>query len=176
MGLFESVFSIDANREIIREKANGIIEINRGQFSSIRFRPWPKLVSIVEAHWADSWGKKRITHDQCLFYYSQPRNQSNFLTLKYVQSTLNTSAMTCIVGLSVLDHVAAIKGSDAIVCEITNRRISDRYMRRYGWERHLETSKRRHWIKRFYGNHPKSFFYQSRTETLDPVGSGAMNA
>jgi hypothetical protein len=53
-----------------------------------------------------------------------------------------------------LDEIARIKGIDALVCEAWNLRLSDRLLRRCGWERHVLHSRRRHFIKRFYGRYP----------------------
>jgi hypothetical protein len=54
----------------------------------------------------------------------------------------------------VLDEIARIKQTDAIVCDVRNARISDRLLRRWGWESHVPQSRRRHFIKRFYGEYP----------------------
>ena len=54
-----------------------------------------------------------------------------------------------------LDEIARIKGTDAIVAELSNLRISDRLARRWGWEPHVPSSRRRHYIKRFYGSYPE---------------------
>ena len=55
--------------------------------------------------------------------------------------------------LLVLDEIAKLKRTDAIVCEVSNWRISDRLLTRWGWESHLGESRRRHFIKRFYGDY-----------------------
>jgi hypothetical protein len=52
-----------------------------------------------------------------------------------------------------LDEIARIKGAHAIVCHVTNGRISDRLLRRWGWEAHCLNWKGRHFIKRFYGRY-----------------------
>jgi hypothetical protein len=77
---------------------------------------------------------------------------SNYLSLAYVNTSWATPYRTFLTALRVLDEVAAIKQSDAILCEVSNSRISDRLLRRLGWAAHLEESSRRHWIKRFYGD------------------------
>jgi hypothetical protein len=79
--------------------------------------------------------------------------QRNFLALKYLVSSMGTSFRTVRATLHVLDRIAEIKRTDAIVTEVTNFRISERALRRLGWERHLYGSKRRHYIKRFYGDY-----------------------
>ena len=91
-----------------------------------------------------------------------PRSAPNFLALKYVLSSRDTTLATFRLSLTVLDQIAAIKRSDAIVADVTNLRISDRLLRRWGWEPHLTGDWRRHWIKRFYGSYPPT----SRTAGL----------
>jgi hypothetical protein len=57
--------------------------------------------------------------------------------------------------MTVLQEIARIKRTDAIVCDVTSSRISDRLLARAGWERHCLASPRRHFIKRFYGEYPQ---------------------
>ncbi|MFM7739370.1 MAG: hypothetical protein ACKO9H_08200, partial [Planctomycetota bacterium] len=78
---------------------------------------------------------------------------SNYLTLAYIHTSWATPYRTFNAALRVLDQVAEFKRSDAILCDVTNPRITERLLRRQGWERHLEQSRRRHWIKRFYGEY-----------------------
>jgi hypothetical protein len=58
--------------------------------------------------------------------------------------------------MSVLDEIARIKRSDAIMAHVTTSSVSDRLMRRWGWEPHLESTGQRHFIKRFYGVYPQT--------------------
>ena len=78
----------------------------------------------------------------------------NYLALKYVVSHRETTLASFRGALRVLDEIARLKGVDALVCEASNPRISARLLRRWGWERHLPRSRRRHYIKRFYGQFP----------------------
>ncbi|MGC4004762.1 MAG: hypothetical protein QM811_17260 [Pirellulales bacterium] len=66
-----------------------------------------------------------------------------------------TRAKTCFAVLDALDAIARLKRSDAIVCEAANFRLSDRMLRRHGWERHTTSRYRRNYIKRFYGEYPQ---------------------
>jgi hypothetical protein len=61
----------------------------------------------------------------------------------------------------VLDEIARIKRSDAILAHVSNPQISDRLMWRWGWERHLVQSSKRQFIKRFYGVYPESLLHSS---------------
>jgi hypothetical protein len=55
--------------------------------------------------------------------------------------------------MAVLDEIARIKRSDAILTDAANFRISDRFLRRQGWERHTKARYHRNYIKRFYGEY-----------------------
>ncbi len=150
---FENVFDLEQNEQMIRDRRYGIIEVQDGRFHRIRFRPWPKTVSLPEVWW-DSRVSRGSESDLCKLYYNQPIGSSNFLALKYVVSSFGATFATVRQAALVLDEVARIKQTDAIVCEASNHRISDRLLRRWGWEPHLLHRRRRHFIKRFYGTYP----------------------
>ena len=151
---FETVRSLVGEHEdVIRTRRYGVIEVRGGEFVGIHMRPWPKIVSVAEAWW-DGGVRSRKTRDRCLLYYNQPVTSSDYLALKYIVSSQATGLKTIRESLRVLDEVARIKRSDAIVCEVSNLRISDRLLARWGWERHVLASRRRHHIRRFYGSYP----------------------
>ena len=154
--LIESIREIEANQETLRKRPYGVIEAVKGQFVRVQLRPWPKYASLLEAHWLQAMKSKRLEQDVCRIFYNQPMGHRNYLTLSYVESSLNTQLKTCYKALDVLTQIAFIKRSDAILAEVTNNRISDRFMIRRGWERHMEDKRKRHWIKRFYGTYPES--------------------
>jgi hypothetical protein len=89
-----------------------------------------------------------------LLYYNQPRRHSSFLALRYVASTPGTSFATMRAALVALDALAALKGTDALLCDAANTRISDRVLARFGWVAHKPQRWRRNFIKRFYGAYP----------------------
>lgn len=136
----------------IRSRRYGVIEAVGGSPLAIRFRSWPKLVSGAETRWWNFWRGGNAPPDHCRLYWSQPLSAPRFLTVNYVRSSWQTTYATFLAAVQVLDAVAWIKNSDAMVCEAFNRRISDRLLQRWGWERHLANSRRRHYIKRFYGD------------------------
>ena len=150
---FDSIRDVEAGRETIRRRRYGMILVRHGELESIQFRPWPKLISAAEVRWWGGWQHERGQPDECRLYYNQPLQHSNFLTLAYIHTNWATPYKTFVAALRVLDRVAEIKRSDALLCEVSNPRISDRLLSRQGWERHLEQSSRRHWIKRFYGEY-----------------------
>lgn len=131
----------------------GVIDVIEGKLAKITLRPWPKFVSLWESL---GWGEYLHRHrqgDRCRLYYNQPRGSEKFLALKYLISTRGTSLRSFQTALKVLDEVARLKRSDAIVCEAANLRLNERIMHRYGWDQH--TSQPRNYIKRFYGIYPE---------------------
>ena len=158
MALFQTVHDLDEESDTIRRRPYGVIEVADGKFQHIRLRPWPKLISTIEINWTSGLKSNHIEKDVCRCYYNQPFFHRKFLTLMYIQSSLATTRDTLVTTLNVLDTVARIKQSNALLTEVTNKRVSDRAMIRWGWERHLLTSKKRHFIKRFYGTYPESWY------------------
>ena len=126
-----------------------------GRWVAIHFRPFPKLLAI-----RDLWPVGARYHaggpsDHCLLYYNQPRRYPRFLALKYVVSTPRTRLATFRGALTVLDAVAQIKQTDALLCDVANARISDRLLARWGWQAHRPQRFHRNYIKRFYGDYPE---------------------
>ena len=140
--------------DAIRGRRFGVIETSGGDLVAIHFRWLPKLVS-----WPEWWPVGPAYHasgqpDHCLLYYNQPWGHANFLALKYIVSTPDTSYATFRAALVALDGVAEIKKTDALLCDAFNRRISDRLLHRLGWEPHAPSRWHRNYIKRFYGSYP----------------------
>lgn len=154
--LFETIRSVRDHQETIRNRPYGLIESANGKFSSIQIRPYPKIASVIEAHWIQGMKRKRKMRDVCRVYYNQPFAHRNYLAVGYLESAVGTTIKTLFATLDMLEQVAFIKQSDAILAEISNPKISDRILKRRGWDRHLEHKKKRHWIKRFYGVYPES--------------------
>jgi len=150
--LIQSFTDIREAETAIRERRYGVIQTAGGSFEKIAFRPWPKLISGLEATWWNTSRGGQTVYDECRLYFAAPISAPGFLALTYIRSTIRTTLATFRMAVRLLDHVARLKESEAIVCEAFNRRISDRLLKRWGWEQHLLSSKRRHWIKRFYGD------------------------
>jgi len=159
----ESVYDVKAQQETLRRRRYGVIEAANGKLVRIQLRPWPKFGSLLEAQWVKATKSRRHRRDICRLFYNEPISHPGFLTLAFVESSLNTSAKTVFATLSVLDQIAYLKNANAIVAEVSNKRISDRALKHWGWEQHLEHKPQRHWIKRFYGTYPKR-----ATELLRP--------
>jgi len=152
--LWQTVSNWELGRETIRRRHYGVIETSAGQLAAIHFRPLPKLFSWPEIWPAGATYHARGQADRCLLYFNQPIGNPNYLALKYMVSTLGTSYVTVRAALTSLDAVAEIKQSDAILCDAFNQRLSDRLLKRYGWESHKPQRWHRNFIKRFYGEYP----------------------
>jgi len=151
MPFIQTVRDLRAEADVVRRRRYGVIRVVEGAFDGVQLRPWPKLFAPSDLwpsalHWA-----RRPSGDLCWLYYNQPWRHARFLALKYIISSRGASFRTFRTSLLVLDEIARLKGSDAIVAEVRNLRISDRLLSRWGWESHFPTSHRRHFIKRFYG-------------------------
>jgi hypothetical protein len=152
---FTTVTDWDAERERLRVRRYGVIETAGGELVAIHLRPWPKVISLPELWPVGAAYHARGAADRCLLYYNQPRRFSNFLALKYLVSTHGTSYATCRAALTALDKLAELKGTDAILCDAANTRLSDRLLVRQGWAAHKPQRWRRNFIKRFYGEYAR---------------------
>ena len=152
--LFETVTDLSSGADVLRRRAYGVIEAVEGRFRRIRLRPLPKLASVPEILLVGGTIHRHRCGDRCLVYYNQPRRFRNFLAVKYVVSGRGTKLGTVCRALEVLDEVARLKGTDALLCDVANRRLSSAVLARWGWEPHCPSRWHRHYIKRFYGSHP----------------------
>jgi hypothetical protein len=133
-----------------------------GRVERIEARKIPHWGSRLQSLW-DSRFPAMIA-DRCEIYYHLTSGAPAYLTLSYLRTSRSTRYATIHVGLLALDEVAKRLGVNAIVCHVTNQAISDRLMKRLGWQRHCLHWKGRHFIKRFYGEYP----------TLDPYWRSRM--
>lgn len=151
---FPKITNLEAQRAELIAGRYGVIEVLNGHFQQITLRPWPKIVSLWESL---GWGEylhRRRPGDRCRLFYNQPRGSDSYLALKYIVSTRGTTVRSFQTALAILDEVARLKRSDALVCQAANLRLSERFMRRYGWEQH--TANARNFIKRFYGEYSQA--------------------
>jgi hypothetical protein len=154
MRLFENVTDLASGAETLRRRRYGVIEVADGRFRRVALRPWPKIISGPEILLLGSWHHRRRSGDRIRIYYNQPLRFPNFLVLRYAVSSRRTSMGTLCRALDVLDEVARLKQSDAILCDAANWRISTRLAARWGWEPHCPSRWHRHFIKRLYGVFP----------------------
>jgi len=151
--LFETVTDLEAGAETIRRRSYGMIEMAEGELVGVHFRPWPSLITPLDV-WCGDLYHRWMSGDRCWVYYNEPASSPGYLALTFAISCRDTRLATTRGAARVLDTIAKLRGADAIVCEATGSRISDRLLSRWGWERHFFDSPQRHWIKRFYGVYP----------------------
>jgi hypothetical protein len=149
---FETITDLASGAELLRTRPYGIIEVIDGQFHQVRLRPFPKLVTPWDVFFHGGWYHRNWPGNRCLLYYNQPRAFRNFLALKYVVSARDTTLATFRRSLTVLDEIARLKQSDAILCDAANWRISGRLLTRWGWQSHAPQRWHRNYIKRLYPN------------------------
>jgi hypothetical protein len=154
MRLFETVTDLIDGADLLRRRSYGVIEVAGGRFRRVVLRPLPKIVSAPGILLIGGWRHRRQSGDCIRLFYNQPRRFSNFLVLKYAESTRGTSMGTVTRALAVLDEIARLKGSDALLCDASNGRITTKLLSRWGWEPHCPSWFHRHYIKRFYGVYP----------------------
>lgn len=154
MPLFETITDLAAGAEVLKRRAYGLIEMVDGRFRQVRLRPFPKIISAPEILLFGNRFHSRAHGDRFWLYYNQPRRHSNFLVLKYAVAARATSFASLARTLDVLDYIAALKRSDALLCDASNWRISTKLLGRWGWIPHCPSHWHRHYIKRFYGDYP----------------------
>ena len=155
MSLFTSITDLSRGAETLRLRRYGVIEVIDGNLYRVLLRPWPKVLVGPEVIWFGKWLHEWRRGDRLLLYYNQPRRFPNFLALAYAVSARETSLRSIRVCQEVLEEIARLKKTDAMLCDLSNWRISGRFMRRWGWEPHCPRAWwHRHYIKRFYGTYP----------------------
>ncbi len=164
MSLFlPAVTELASGADLLRRRRYGRIETADGRLDRIVLRLCPKLVSLPGIHLGDWWThRRRGPADRCLLYYDQPLRFPNFLTVKYVVTWQGTRYGTFLAAARALDEIARLKRTDALLCEVSNGRISRRMMARWGWQPHTSSRWHRHYIKRFYGIYPAGVGAQAR--------------
>ena len=156
-------FDLDA----LHAARHGVVVARAAELETVRTSRWPVIASLDMYLWA-ARQHRRQSGDRCRLYYSQPRRFPNFLALKFVVSTRDCSLATFRRALEALDALAELKQCDAILCDAWNWRISDRALRREGWEPHAAMRWHRNYIKRFYGDYHRGRL-SWRTALAEPV-------
>jgi len=152
--LFQTVTDLRLGADVLRRRRHGVIEVVDGRFRRVLLRPYPAVVSLPYVVLVGRWSHRHTSGDRCLLYYSQPRRFPNFLALRYVASSRGSSLAGFFRVLEVLDEIARVKQSDALLTDVADWRISARLLARLGWAPHCPSRWHRHYIKRFYGSYP----------------------
>ncbi len=152
--MMTKVTSVRESHELLAAKPYGLIEASGGELSFVQTRPFPKLISVAEATWIGGWFHNRVRRDRVQVFYNQPRNHSNFFVAKYAVSELGTSLATTRAAFRTFMEIARLKRADAVLCEVMNKRVTDRVMKYWGFVPHNPNARGRHYIRRFYGEYP----------------------
>lgn len=148
-----SILNPQDNPELIRRWRRGRIVMRSGKLVRVEKRWLTGSVSMAQVWWQSRYG--RPNDDLCWLDYHQPRGMPGFLTLDYVRSGRAAGFKSFIGACHVLHEIARLRGASAIVAHVSNGYISDRFLQRMGWERHLQNWSGRHWIRRFYDGYPQ---------------------
>jgi hypothetical protein len=160
------VTDLAAGSAVLRRRRYGVIEVVDELLVRIVLRPLPKLVSWPEARLLGRLRHALCQANSCRVYYNEPRSAPGFLALCYLVSTRGTTVRSVLGALAVLDEIARIKQSDALVCDVSNLRISDRLLARWGWAPLRPRWGHRNFIKRFYGSYPTADMARGTLERL----------
>ena len=162
---FETVTDLDLGYDVLRKRRYGMIDVRDGCLVAVHLRPWPKLVSIASVLWGQ-WYHAHVPGDRMRLYYNQPLPFPQFLALKFAVSGRGTTWATAHRALAVLDEIARIKSSDALLVDAANFRLSPRLLAREGWQPHATSRWHRNYIKRFYGVYPRLWLPSETEDTI----------
>ena len=147
------VTNIARQAKLLTARRAGHIVVQGGRVVAVYGRWWPYLGNHLRAAWDQRF--RKTAEDRCELFFHSTISSPQFLTLSYIHSGEQTSLASVYAATLVLDEIARLKCSLAIVCNVTNDRISDRSLARWGWFSHCRSWSGRHFIKRFYGQHPE---------------------
>ena len=148
MPWFQTVTDLARERTVVATRRYGVLEVNEGQLAKVVFRPYPKLFAIQEFVAWQGWRRARQGGDRCWLYFNQPRKFPMFLAVKFMIATPGATLRTIHQAVRLLEEIAEIKRVDALLCDAANVRLSDRLLRRYGWEPHAPSRWHRNYIRR----------------------------
>ena len=149
----QPVTHIARQAPLLAARRAGRIVTHAGRLVAVYGRWWPHAGNLLQVHWDQYW--RSLPSDFCELYYHAPWSVPNYLTVDYVRSGRGTSLSSLYAATLALDAIAQVRQSAAIVCHLSNSRLSDRLLRRWGWQPHCEHWHGRHFIKRFYGQYPE---------------------
>ncbi|MEM6469457.1 MAG: hypothetical protein AAF802_07785 [Planctomycetota bacterium] len=149
--------------ELLKRWRCGRIVVEAGTLKHVKLRRLTGSVSMAQVWWQSRYG--RPDDELCWLDYHQPIGMPAFLTLDYIRSGRKAGYRSFLAACCVLDEIAKIRETQAIVAHVSTASLSDRLLLRLGWERHLAHWSGRHWIRRFYDGYP-----DSRIERYLPAG------
>ncbi|HWA97273.1 MAG TPA: hypothetical protein VG713_02220 [Pirellulales bacterium] len=143
------ICDLASEAERLRPWRAGVIDVRDGKFNQVRWRGVRRRVSRLERRLAGEWIHRHRAGDRCRIYFHVPRRCAGFLVVDYIVSQRDTKFATFRCAVAALDQIAQLTDTYAIVCDVSNLRISDRLLARWGWQPHADHLAGRNFIKRF---------------------------
>lgn len=134
------------HRPLAKIRRGRIIVDGQGN-TTVQRRWFPGLESLALVWWQSKWG--RSDDQRCILDFHVPWGMSAFISVDFIHSGTQSGYRNFRASLGMLDAIAKARKSYAIVAHVTNPMITDRLLKRFGWEQHCLEWKGRHWIKRF---------------------------
>ncbi|MGC3970337.1 MAG: hypothetical protein QM775_24295 [Pirellulales bacterium] len=148
MSLFHVTVDLSADAENVRLRRYGVIETCDGRLERVVWRPFPKISTAFGIRRLAPWLRRRRRGNRCRLYFNEPRSCPGFLALRYVETTGDADYATFRRALIALEEIARVKNSDALLCDVANDKLSDRFLARLGWVPHAPMPGHRNFIKR----------------------------
>ncbi|MCE9604058.1 MAG: hypothetical protein K8U03_04060 [Planctomycetia bacterium] len=149
MLLYETITDLSSSAEVVVRRRYGVIETIEGQLLRVTYRPFPKVSTELGTRFFGQLAHRLLRGNRCRLYFNQPRSCPKFIALQYVETTRDADYATFRRALTTLDEIARLKNADALVCDASNLKLSDRFLARLGWEPHAPMPGHRNFIKRF---------------------------
>jgi len=124
----------------------GEVLLSHGELVAIYPRWWPKIASRWEA--IQHTLLRSLPEDVCRAYYAFPRRAPGYMTVIYAHSGPNTHYRTLYRGVKVMEDIARLRNTKAMVCESVNARVDERLLNRWGYVKHAVSLGGNHYIKR----------------------------
>ena len=125
----------------------GEIEVTSGSLVAIHRSWWPRIGSQYEAY-RDSYNRT-LPSDSCRAYFAFPFRAPGYMSILYALGGPNMQYKTIYQAVLVMDQIAQVRESKAIVCQVISERGTERLMNRWGYVRHASKLGDNHYIKRF---------------------------
>lgn len=161
------IHRIDESADQLKRWRCGRIVMADGRLVEVQRHLLGGSVSVAQVWWQTHF--RALPVDHCTLDYHQPFGARGFLTLDYIHSGVACQYKTFVGAIRILEEIARIRRTLAIVAHVSTRAISDRLLVRLGWERHQEQWSGRHWIRRFYDGYPPSALKRYQAAPRCPV-------
>jgi hypothetical protein len=146
-----TVTDLHGQAATVKRWPSGKIRMASGKLIDIRCGIVARRTSVARV-WLENRFRS-LGPNCCVLHYHSPL-LSRYLSLDFVLAGPGTELATIRGACAMLDEVARLRGAVAIFAHLSTTQISDRLLRRLGWQQHRFGASGRHWIKRFYDGYP----------------------